>query len=335
MNGSLKARIIRRWYRPEPPPWHLRLIAALFGLLARIRRSRLQSGAKLMPLRVPVIVVGNIAVGGTGKTPFVIWLVERLREWGWRPGVISRGYGGKALNWPQPVTSNSDPAFVGDEPVLIATRAGCPVFVGPERLLAGRALLDNHECDIIVSDDGLQHYALARDLEIVVVDASRGLGNGALLPAGPLREPPQRLSEVALVVANGTGWISPDAKRQVTMKLQATQVRSLDGKVTRPIAEFTGQTVHAVAGIGNPARFFSMLSQHGIRLTMHPFPDHHPFEEAELDFGDTQPVLMTEKDAVKCRAFAKPHHWVVPVESAIAPEGVALMRELTQALRKI
>ena len=329
---SLKDSVQRYWYRRELPPLWLRAISALFGFAARIRRARQMAPARERKLRVPVIVVGNIAVGGTGKTPFTIWLVERLREWGWKPGVISRGYGGKAKSWPQPVSPDSDPALVGDEPVMIAQRTGCPVSVGPDRPVTARALLSYADIDILVSDDGLQHYRLARDAEIVVVDATRGLGNGALLPAGPLREGPERLKEVDLVVANGTGWTTP-AGSQVTMRLVPGAARSLDGHAVKPLTEFAGQTVHAVAGIGNPARFFSMLTRENIRLTMHPFPDHHPFRPEDFTFDDGQPVLMTEKDAVKCRAFAKPNWWVVPVEAQIAPEGVALVQELARRLR--
>jgi tetraacyldisaccharide 4'-kinase len=324
--------LTRRWYGATQAPWWLRPPAFLFGVLSGLRRRRQQAAARLTRLPVPVAVVGNIAVGGTGKTPFVIWLVERLREWGWRPGVVSRGYGGRARSWPQAVHADSDPALVGDEPVLIASRAGCPVAVGPDRLAAARRLLDAGAVDIIVSDDGLQHYKLWRDLEIVVVDASRGLGNGDLLPAGPLREPASRLGEVQLVVANGSGWTAPQG-RQVTMRLYALEARAVQGGAVRPIAEFSGQTVHAVAGIGNPARFFSMLSQQGIRLIMHPFPDHHPFVRSDLEFGDGLPVLMTEKDAVKCRGFGDGNRWVVPVEAQLSPDGVALVQELTQRLR--
>jgi tetraacyldisaccharide 4'-kinase len=329
----VKSWLTRRWYTSTPAPWILRPLSLLFGFIAGLRRRGQQARAREHRLPVPVIVVGNIAVGGTGKTPFVIWLVEQLRAWGWRPGVISRGYGGSARTWPQVVTAASDPALVGDEPVLIATRAGCPVVVAPDRLAAARQLLAGGGVDIVVSDDGLQHYRLWRDLEIVVVDASRGLGNGQLLPAGPLREPAARLGEVGLVVANGTGWVAPGG-RQLTMRLTAQQARALNGTATLPIAGFAGQSVHAVAGIGNPARFFSMLSQQGIRLVMHPFPDHHPFTRADLDFGDDLPVLMTEKDAVKCRSFAGDHHWVVPVEAGIEPDGVALVQELTDQLRR-
>jgi tetraacyldisaccharide 4'-kinase len=329
----LRAWLTRRWYTSTPAPWFLRPLSRLFGLVARLRRRAQQARAREQRLPAPVVVVGNIAVGGTGKTPFVIWLVERLREWGWRPGVISRGYGGAARRWPQPVDAGSDPALVGDEPALIAQRTGCPVVVGPDRLAAARALLAGGDVDVVVSDDGLQHYRLWRDLEIVVVDASRGLGNGQLLPAGPLREPPSRLAEVALVVTNGNGWAAP-AGRRLTMRLFALEARALKGPERRPIAAFAGSTVHAIAGIGNPARFFSMLSQQGIRLVMHPFPDHHPFTAQDLDFGDDLPVLMTEKDAVKCRAFGGERHWVVPVEAGIDADGVALVQELASTLRQ-
>lgn len=329
----MRSWLTRRWYTSTPAPWVLRPLAAAFGLVARLRRKRQQARARLERPAAPVIVVGNIAVGGTGKTPFVIWLVERLREWGWKPGVVSRGYGGNSNTWPRRVDAASDPGEVGDEPVLIATRARCPVVVGPDRRAAAQMLLADGAVDIVVSDDGLQHYRLWRDLEIVVVDASRGLGNGQLLPAGPLREPAARLGEVGLVVANGTGWTAPTG-RQITMRLYATAAHALQGDTVRPIAAFAGETVHAVAGIGNPARFFSMLSQQGIRLVMHPFPDHHPFQAADLDFGDGLPVLMTEKDAVKCRALGDGARWVVPVEAGIGADGVALVQELTQALRK-
>jgi tetraacyldisaccharide 4'-kinase len=333
VSDRLRGWLTRNWYGAGKAPWFLRPLAALFGFVARLRRQRQQAKARERRPHAPVIVVGNIAVGGTGKTPFVIWLVERLREWGWKPGVVSRGYGGNAPRWPQQVKPDTDPALVGDEPVLIARRAGCPVFVGPDRVLAVERLLANGGVDIVVSDDGLQHYRLWRDLEIVVVDASRGLGNGLLLPAGPLREPASRLGEVGLVVANGSGW-SALAGRQVAMKLCAQQAVSLDGAGTQPIEAFVGQTVHAVAGIGNPARFFSMLSQQNIRLVVHPFPDHHPFTAADLDFGDDLPVLMTEKDGVKCRAFAKPGYWVVPVEARFEPAHAAVVQELTHALKK-
>jgi len=327
----VKAWLTRRWYSSEPAPWYLRALSAIFGLVASLRRRRLQATAPRLP--VPVIVVGNIAVGGTGKTPFTIWLVERLREWGWKPGVISRGYGGRSLGIARTVVPSAEPDEVGDEPVLIAQRARCPIVVGADRVAAARELLAKHDVDVIVSDDGLQHYALWRDLEIVVVDASRGLGNGALLPAGPLREPPSRLGDVDLVVVNGKGWTHAGA-RQVTMRLAARQLRRLTDDEARPIASFAGQDVHAVAGIGNPARFFSMLSQHNLQLTVRPFPDHHPFTRDDLDFGDALPVLMTEKDAVKCRKFASDRLWVVPVDAEFDADAVGVVQELAAKLRK-
>ncbi len=329
----MRSWLLRRWYASGPAPWYLRPLAALFGLVVSVRRGRQQQRAQLVRLPVPVIVVGNIAVGGTGKTPFVIWLAGQLAKWGWRPGIISRGYGGRSKTWPRRVVDTSDPAEVGDEPVLIARASGCPVSVGPDRLTDAQVLLANEQVDIIISDDGLQHYRLARDLEVVVVDGSRGLGNGQLLPAGPLREPPARLQEVGLVVVNGRGWKSA-GQRSLTMELVPGQAQALKGGERRLLAGFAGSTVHAVAGIGNPARFFSMLSRQGIHLIMHPFPDHHPFRPADLDFGDDLPVMMTEKDAVKCAAFADDRHWVVPVTAQIDAAGYALVQELTDALRK-
>lgn len=325
--------MLRRWYSPSPAPWFLRPLAALFGWVSRLRRRRQQQRAALQRLPIPVIVVGNIAVGGTGKTPFVIWLTRQLIKWGWRPGIISRGYGGTSATWPRRVVDFSNPAEVGDEPVLLARETGVPVCVGPDRLTDARLMIENEEVDILISDDGLQHYKLPRDLEFVVVDGSRGLGNRQLLPAGPLREPPERLDEVDLIVINGRGWKSPQ-EGAVDMELVPTAARAMAGGKQRALAEFKGETVHAVAGIGNPARFFSMLSRQGIQLVMHPFPDHHPYVKTDFDFGDELPVLMTEKDAVKCRDFADARLWVVPVTAQINAAGYARVQELTDALRK-
>ncbi len=296
------------------------------------RRQRLRHTAEALP--VPVIVVGNIAVGGTGKTPFVIWLVERLREWGWRPGVISRGYGGSAPQYPFAVCADSDPSHCGDEPLLIARRCECPVVVAPDRVAAARALLAQSAVDVIVADDGLQHYRLGRDLEICLVDGARGLGNAALLPAGPLREPPQRLREVDLVVANGPGW-DDAALRPLRMQLHSEQAHNLLSGAAQPLAAFRGRRVHAVAGIGRPARFFEMLRAAGIDAIEHPFADHHAYVPAELAFGDALPVLMTEKDAVKCGAFAAPAWWAVPVCAQLDPVDAARVQESTARLRTL
>jgi len=263
---------------------------------------------------VPVIAIGNLTVGGSGKTPLAIHVAELLRSKGWSPAIVSRGYGGSA-SAPRAATLASDPADVGDEPVLMARRAGCPVWVGADRASAVALLRQAHpECDVVILDDGLQHYALARDLEIAVVDA-RGFGNGFLLPAGPLREPRTRLGSVDAVLAHDT-----DRVRGFAMRLEGAELhRATDARERRPVASFAGQRVHAVAGIGDPQRFFRHLARLGVQAVPHPFPDHHPFRPADLEFGDEAPVLMTEKDAVKCKRFAKPAHWILPVRAVPDP----------------
>ncbi len=324
-----KISLDRFWYRPAPPPGWLRPLSSLYGSVsADLARSR---KAAAVQLPVPVIVVGNITVGGTGKTPFVLWLVERLQAQGWRPGVISRGYGGCAPQYPLRVTAATDPAWAGDEPSLIARRLDVPVAVAPDRVAAARLLLDAGEVNILVTDDGLQHYRLARDIEICVVDGSRGLGNGALLPAGPLREPPARLREVDLVVVNGGGWREAGVTT-LDMSLSTTEAMPLGGGESRPLASFAGGKVHAVAGIGNPERFFSSLRAAGIEVIPHPFPDHHDYTEMDLAFDGTLPLLMTEKDAVKCAELARPNHWYVPAQAVIAAEGAALVQQLLDQL---
>jgi len=228
--------------------------------------------------------------------------------------IVSRGYGG-TVTGARSVSLASDPAEVGDEPVLMARRSGCPVWVGPDRAAVAVRLRDEHpDCDVIVLDDGLQHYALRRDIEIAVVDA-RGFGNGFLLPAGPLREPRTRLWTVDAVVAHGT-----DAVKGYAMHLAGEELhRATDARERRPLGAFAGQRAHAVAGIGDPNRFFLQLAKAGIKVVPHPFPDHHPFREKDLEFGDEAPVLMTEKDAVKCKRFAKPQHWILPVRAVPEP----------------
>jgi tetraacyldisaccharide 4'-kinase len=265
---------------------------------------------------VPVIVVGNLSVGGTGKTPLVAYLVDVLRRAGYRPGVVSRGYGGRSDHWPRQVVADSDPREVGDEPVVLARRCDVPVWVGADRVAAAAALLRASESDVIVSDDGLQHYRLERDVEIAVVDGYRGLGNGACLPAGPLREPSSRLREVDFIVAAGIGW-----KGEYLMTLKGNRAVNLgDPRISRPLAQFGDQSAHAVAGIGNPRRFFRSLQAQGINVVEHPLPDHHDFRVEDLLFGDERPVLMTEKDAVKCEAFARNWFWYVPVEAQVDPQ---------------
>ncbi|MEN8261489.1 MAG: tetraacyldisaccharide 4'-kinase [Pseudomonadota bacterium] len=285
----------------------------LFFGAVKLRRLLYTRGIiKVRRLSVPVVVVGNISVGGTGKTPLVVWIIEFLRQAGYRPGVISRGYRGKAASWPQPVTAQSDPRLVGDEAVLTVRRAQCPMMVGPQRDEAARALLRQYDCDIIVSDDGLQHYALSRDVEIAVGDGVRRLGNGRLLPAGPLREPVTRLAEVDMVVCNGN-----PREQEFSMDVAgATAVNLLDSE-ERSLEAFGSDPVHALAGIGNPERFFQLLARHGIRFDRRIFPDHYVYNEADTHFEDARPVLMTEKDAVKCLPFADQRIWYVPVKARV------------------
>ena len=307
-------RLASLWYESHPISLLLLPISGLFRAVVALRRIAYKSGVlHRQKLPIPVIVVGNITVGGTGKTPLVIWLAEMLRDMGHQPGIVSRGYRGDTTSWPQLVEAESDPAKVGDEPVLIALRTGCPVAVAPQRVKAARLLISDKGCDVIVCDDGLQHYALERDLEIVVLDGERRLGNGHCLPAGPLRETAARLHGVDLVVVNGEA-----SSNECRMHLVGTKVQSLsDPHVFQDLSEWQGTTVHGVAGIGNPGRFFAHLRAHGLNVLEHPFPDHHRFEEKDLRFSDTLPVLMTEKDAVKCRGFASPCLWYVPVNAGI------------------
>ncbi|QHS08952.1 tetraacyldisaccharide 4'-kinase [Sinimarinibacterium sp. NLF-5-8] len=324
----------RRWYQSDAaPPAGLKPLAALYGRIADQRKNRLQPQAQRVG--VPVIVVGNIAVGGTGKTPFVIWLVELLRAQGWSPGVISRGYGARAPSYPFAVTRDSDPAHCGDEPLLIARRTGCPVMVDPNRVRAARALIAQARVNIIVSDDGLQHYRLARDLEFCLVDGARGLGNGALIPAGPLRELASRLDTVDWVVINGE-LTAPVAAPPHTlhMRLAVDRARALDGSTARALASFAGQKVHAVAGIGRPARFFETLRAAGIEPIEHAFADHHGYHAQELQFGDDLPLLMTEKDAVKCERLGLQNAFFVPVTAQLLPDEVQRVQKSASDLRE-
>lgn len=286
-----------------------------FGALVLLRRHAYRLGwLRSARAGVPVIVVGNLVAGGSGKTPLVLWIVGFLSARGWRPGIVSRGYGAR-VDEPRGVDPSDRAQDVGDEPLLLAARGGCPVWVGADRVRAARALRAQHpHIDVLVLDDGLQHYRLARDVEIAVVDA-RGFGNGFLLPAGPLREPPSRLRSVDAVIAHGTSAVSGYA-----MRLAGERLCRLDNRSEcRDASEFAGRRVHAVAGIGDPGRFFADLERLGLDVEPHAFPDHHPFCAGDLEFGDGAPVVMTEKDAVKCQLFARPNHWVLPVSAVLDP----------------
>ncbi|MDO1527414.1 tetraacyldisaccharide 4'-kinase [Fulvimonas sp. R45] len=299
------------WYGSGRLPWWCGPLAALYGVVVRLRRAGYRHGwLRSERLPAPVIVVGNLTAGGAGKTPLTLALVEALRARGRHPGVVSRGYGGRQRG-PRLLGDAPDPADVGDEPCLIRA-AGVPVAVGHDRPAAARLLLDAG-CDVVVADDGLQHYRLARDVEICVIDGARRFGNGRLLPRGPLREPLDRLHTVDFRVCNG----GDPAAGEVPMRLKGGRAVSLVDDRERPLADFAGRRVHAVAGIGHPRRFFESLRALGVDVVEHAFPDHHAYAPADLDFGDGLPVLMTAKDAVKCRAFARDGWWSVPVRAVL------------------
>ena len=333
---SLERTLMRAWMRRGPLAcalWPVSLVfRALTALRSRLYRANILKAERLP---VPVVVAGNVFVGGTGKTPLTIWLVESLRAAGFTPGVISRGHGAEAV-FVREVTRFSSAAQVGDEPLLIAQRTGCPVFVGRQRAAAGRELLAAHpQVDVIVSDDGLQHYKLARDVEIVLFDG-RGAGNGWLLPAGPLREPARRRRDFTIVNAPE---LTARVMRQVggdpvQMKLGGSVALRLSGVERAPLSTFAHRRVLAAAGIGNPARFFTMLRGAGLTFDELPLPDHYDFVENPFARVDADVILITEKDAVKCRQLEHlnndPRLWVVPVSAQI---DAALAKQIVEKCR--
>ncbi len=325
---SRRAKAPRHWFE-GPVPWHARLLSKVYGgviaLRMRLFRAHLLRRVKIAR---PVVVVGNLIAGGSGKTPLAIVLVERLRAAGWNPGVATRGYGRDDAGTPRWVEADTDPVLGGDEPVLIAHRTGAKVRADADRAAAARALVEAG-CDIVVCDDGLQHYRLRRDIEIEVIDGRRRYGNGQLLPAGPLREPAQRGEACDLRVLNVGSGASEAGFGEWPMRLLADQALPLLSVRPVPLAMFAGKRVHAVAGIGDPERFFDTLRSHDIAVVPHAFADHHRYVAEDLQFGSDLPVLMTEKDAVKCRPFATDRHFSVPIRAEL-PEAfwVALLDRL-------
>lgn len=310
----MSQRLVRAWYEGHPLLWLLWPVALLYGLVTGVRRLLYAGGVlRSRSFPVPVIIIGNITVGGTGKTPLTLALIDFLRAQGYRPGVVSRGYGGRTT-YPCLLSGSSTAAEVGDEPYALYHRGGVPVVVDPLRVRAVSHLLARTDCNVVLSDDGLQHYALGRDIEIVVVDGARGLGNRLLLPAGPLREPPSRLDEADLVVVNGDGDAGVPASR---MRLQPQPWRSVSRDDPGADLPPPGCRVHAVAGIGNPQRFFSMLASQGFDVVPHAFADHHAYSAQDLAFDERLPIVMTEKDAVKCAGFAAENWWYVPVQAEL------------------
>ena len=315
----------RVWYQPNPYRWLLFPLRVCYRWITDLRRLMYRWGIKTVTvLPVPVVVVGNLTVGGTGKTPLVIWLAEELAQRGLRVGIVSRGYGGRARTWPQAVDGDSDPALVGDEPVMLARATNCPISVAPDRVEAARALLDREQVDVLLADDGLQHYALGRIMEIVVIDGERGLGNEMCLPAGPLRERRDRLARAGAVVVNGGDWgLDGCAGEVFRATIRAQDVCQLAGRARKPLESFRGMTVHAVAAIGHPERFFRLLEASGVQVIAHPLPDHASIDAADLQFDDSSPVLATEKDAVKCERIAHDDVWCVPIELSFEPSAAA------------
>ncbi len=334
----MQQRLTELWYAPARPSL-LQPLGWLYAAGMRARRAMYRGNLlRTVRARTPVIVVGNLTVGGTGKTPLTLWLAAALAAQGRRVGIVSRGYGRSAQHV-QAVTANSDWRQVGDEPLLLARRSGCAVVVAQDRA-AGAAALIAQGAQLVVADDGLQHLRLARDCEILVVDGARGFGNGRVLPAGPLRESLAQLARADLVIVTGAAehasLTALPAGRTLTMQLAMADALPLLGPgAPRALRDFRGQRVHAVAGIGNPARFFRALRGEGIELVEHPFPDHHPFSAQDLAFADDAPVLMTEKDAVKCTPFADARLWYVPVTAQFSEaDAQVLLRRVLATIDK-
>lgn len=306
-------------------------LSGLFCIISLLRKKLYSLGIfQSYSAPVPVVVVGNITVGGTGKTPLIIELVEQLKSRGWKPGVISRGYGGAASSWPQLVDENSSATQVGDEPKLIHQRTHCPMVVGPNRKHDIELLLEKHDCNIVLSDDGMQHYALHRDIEIAVIDAKLQFGNGFCIPSGPLRETVSRLNQVDMLVLNG----GAEEESSFTMTVKQCNSVGCNHAESASLNEFNGKTVHAVAGIGNPDRFFIMLEKLGINVIPHAFSDHHAYCEADFTFNDQLPVLMTEKDAVKCNEFNVLNFWSVPVEISLSLSAQQKLDQIFSSLKE-
>lgn len=322
MKKTVSRWLVDIWYKDPFIGVLLMPLGFLFSDLVKFRKFLYRVGVlKKQSLPVPVIVIGNITVGGTGKTPLIIWLSELLKNQGFKPGIISRGYGGQAPSWPQWVDGNSTADNVGDEALLIAKQTGCPMAVSPLRVDAAKLLLTQSDCNVILSDDGLQHYALNRDIEIAVIDGERRFGNSYCLPAGPLREPIERLQSVDFVIVNG----KKSEEQEFSMHIMGNTAVNLVTGQQKILSEFRASHCHALAGIGNPERFFKLLESAGLTCKTHSFPDHYQFQPSDIVFPDADtalPVLMTEKDAVKCMAFAGEQHWYIPVK-ALPESGFA------------
>ncbi len=321
-----EAKIRKRWYGGGDVSGMAKLGAKVFGWIVSTRKNMYAMGLrKTHKLKVPVIVVGNITAGGGGKTPMVIWLASHLKSMGYRPGIVSRGYGGKRKVEPMFVTANANPTASGDEPLLMAKNTGLPVMVGKDRVKAAKALINSYSVNVIVADDGMQHLAMGRDAEIVMLDAKWRTGNHQMIPAGPLREPLERLNDVDLVVFKGA------FENQHHYELEIDEIHQLNHqKQTKDLAEFRNQKVVAMAGIANPDGFFNSLSKAGIPIIKTPLPDHHDFSEADFTPHAENMILMTEKDAVKCEHLQLPNVWVVKVKVKMPETTEAAINQLIE-----
>ncbi len=318
MRTRLEHYFNRVWYQQPDPPIILSLLSFFYRTLVAIRKKSYHLKLlKSSSFNVPVIIVGNLTVGGTGKTPLVIWLTRLLIEHGYQPGVISRGYGGQLAKqqFPAILSTKADPALYGDEAVLIAQRSECPVAVGKSRVKAAQHLLSKTSCDVIISDDGLQHLALERDIEILVIDGTREFGNQQCLPAGPLREPIVRINDVDFLVCNNGNYANAS---QMTL-VGDSIINLINTNQRQKLSNLHNQFFHVVTAIGNPERFLDMLSKAELEFDTRIFADHHQFNSADLEFNDHHPLLMTEKDAVKCYDLANTNTWMLPVDAHLEP----------------
>jgi tetraacyldisaccharide 4'-kinase len=322
MKQAFKLWLQHKWYQKKLSAalWVLVPFAWILSIITALYKAAYTLGVfKRHAFKIPIIIVGNITVGGTGKTPLVIHIVKLLQQHGFCPGVVSRGYKGtRSSAKPIYVYANSNPNEVGDEPVLLAKRLLCPIAIATNRPKAVEMLIGSNQVDVVISDDGLQHFALAADIEVLVIDGRRRFGNGWCLPAGPLRESLHRLKTVDYIVANSPDIYDNDSEFEMELRPRVLY-NGLDPENQLPLIYFKDQTVHAVAGIGYPDRFFELLQKQGIHVITHSFPDHYSFSEVDLQFQDELPVIMTEKDAVKCAGFMKNTYWILSVDAVVNP----------------
>lgn len=334
----------RLWYGKSRPLWFLAPLSWLYLAISSSRRRKAwQTMGSALP--APVVVIGNITAGGTGKSPLTGWLVAELQAAGWQPVIISRGYGGTSSQYPLLVDANTDPAIAGDEPVMLARSTQCPVVVDPQRRRGATWALEQKLGNILVCDDGLQHYLLPRDIELAVFDGVRGIGNGAIIPVGPLREPVSRLSSVDYVVVNGGEAVPGESSSDFqgvehsqihAMALEPTSLIHVKTGETRPVSDLRGQPVRAVAGIGNPGRFFDTLRDLGAQVEEAPFSDHHGFKASDLKTSAGQWLLMTSKDAVKCQSIAPDNAWALSVQARLSQNfSVQIMSDIRKCSEQL